>query len=153
MKCFILQDGQPAAGCLPWSGPHVPSMSQHWGWGVWNALGKLEYLKVWSSCLGKGWEVFLFCLLWWQNKCIQESFSELMLRGFFMTSTMTRHKAKANWGGEIAFPGVRGQEGSDDFFCNLIKSVIVMELFRSLKISFQSEHLHVYITHIMMSWL
>lgn len=73
-------------------------------WGVRNALGKLEYfedLKFWFSyCLGKVWEVYFlsfFYLLWWQNKCILESFSELMLRGFFMTSTMTRDKAKGNW--------------------------------------------------------
>lgn len=153
---FILWDGEPAAGCPLCSGPRTQWVSQHRGTGsqkrpgqdevLWSTTESDDGLEFPSSfCLVNGWEVyflvFLFFLsffLWRLNKCILESFSELMLRGFFITGTVTRDIA--NWffcWGEITFHCVSGQKCPDDFFWNLIKSSVVIGLFTSLKVSFQ----------------
>jgi len=121
-------------------------------WARWNTLEHNR--KRWRPefwfyyCLVKGWEVyflvsvlffllfvFFFFLLRRPNKCVLESCSDLMLRGFFMTGTVTRDIAKANW--LITFCCVSGQKCMDDFFWNLIKSIVIIGLFTSSKISFQ----------------
>lgn len=52
-------------------------------------------------------------------------------------------------GGETAFCGARGEKGFDYFLWNLIKSMIFIGLFRSLKIS---EHLHIHNDVMVLVW-
>lgn len=80
--------------------PHVTALGHgesEMPWANQNTLKGSSSDSVTAREKGERCFCFLFYLLWWQNKCILECFSELMLQGFFMTSTTTRDQAKANW--------------------------------------------------------